>query len=82
VLARADPGLYGGCLQQNCETRQLVWLTIGIVHAAPGKTLADRMTTAWSRAAGWCLVATAGVAPGRLSLAILILGYTCRRSPV
>jgi hypothetical protein len=40
ALNQADPGLYGGCSQQNCSLRELVWPTIVIVHAPPGKTLA------------------------------------------
>ena len=40
VLNRADPGLYGGCVQQNCSLDELVWPTIVIVHAPVGKTLA------------------------------------------
>jgi hypothetical protein len=40
ALNRADPGLYGGCIQQNCSLRELVWPTMVVVHAAPGETLA------------------------------------------
>jgi hypothetical protein len=40
VLNHADPGLYGGCMQQSCQVRQLVWLIIGTVRAAPGTLLA------------------------------------------
>jgi len=36
----ADPGLYGGCVQQDCSLPQLVWVTIDTVHALPGKTVA------------------------------------------
>jgi len=39
VLNRADPGLYGGCVQQNCSLDELVWPTIVVVHAAAGETL-------------------------------------------
>lgn len=40
AVNRADSGLYGGCVQQNCSIDQLVWVTIAIVRAAPGKTIA------------------------------------------
>ena len=40
VLNRADPGLYGGCVQQNCSLNELVWPTIVVVRAPAGKTLA------------------------------------------
>jgi hypothetical protein len=41
ALNRADPGLYGGCVQQNCTLDELVWPTIAVVHAPPAKTLAS-----------------------------------------
>jgi hypothetical protein len=40
VLNRADPGLYGGCVQQSCSLDELVWPAIAVVHAPAGKTLA------------------------------------------
>jgi hypothetical protein len=39
VLNRADPGLYGGCVEQSCSIDELVWPTIEVMRAAPGKTL-------------------------------------------
>ncbi len=39
VLNRADPGLYGGCVQENCSLDELVWPTIVVVRAPAGKTL-------------------------------------------
>jgi hypothetical protein len=39
ALNRADPGLYGGCLQQSCSLDELVWPTIEVLRAPPGKTL-------------------------------------------
>jgi hypothetical protein len=36
---KADPGMYGGCIQQNCWTTQLVWVTITIVHGIGGHRL-------------------------------------------
>jgi len=39
TLNRADPGLYGGCLQQSCSLDELVWPTIEVLRAPPGKTL-------------------------------------------
>lgn len=39
VLNRADPGLYGGCVQQNCSLDELVWPTIVVVRAPAGRTL-------------------------------------------
>jgi hypothetical protein len=35
----ADPGMYGGCIQQNCSIRQLVWVTISIVRGIGGHRL-------------------------------------------
>jgi len=35
----ADPGLYGGCVQQDCSLPQLVWVTVDTVRALPGKTV-------------------------------------------
>jgi hypothetical protein len=40
ALNQADPGLYGGCVQQDCSLRELIWPAIVIVHAPPGRTLA------------------------------------------
>ncbi|MGH9129997.1 MAG: hypothetical protein ACRDY2_13815 [Acidimicrobiales bacterium] len=40
VLNRADPGLYGGCVQQSCTLDELVWVPVTVVQAQPGKTLA------------------------------------------
>jgi hypothetical protein len=40
ALNRADPGLYGGCVSENCSHDDLVWLTIVVYTAAPGHTLA------------------------------------------
>ena len=39
VLNRADPGLYGGCVQQNCSLDELVWPLVVVVRAPAGKTL-------------------------------------------
>jgi hypothetical protein len=38
-LNRADPGLYGGCVRQNCSLDELEWPSILIFKAAPGHTL-------------------------------------------
>lgn len=51
AVNRADNGLYGGCVQQNCSIDQLVWVTIATVRAAPGKTVA-------------CLPGSVSVPPG------------------
>jgi hypothetical protein len=40
ALNRVDPGLYGGCVRENCSPDDLVWLTILVYIAAPGHTLA------------------------------------------
>lgn len=40
AVNKADNGLHGGCVQQNCSIDQLVWVTITIVRANPGKTVA------------------------------------------
>lgn len=40
AVNRADPSLYGGCIQQDCSISQLVWVTIATVRADPGKTVA------------------------------------------
>jgi hypothetical protein len=40
ALNRADPGLYGGCVEQDCNLNELVWPTIEVVHAPRGQTLA------------------------------------------
>ncbi len=40
AVNKADTGLYGGCVTTNCSIRQLVWVTIEIVRARPGKTVA------------------------------------------
>jgi hypothetical protein len=39
AVNKADPGMYGGCVQQNCSIRELVWVTITIDRARPGHTL-------------------------------------------
>jgi len=39
ALNRADPGLYGGCVQQSCSLDELVWPTIEVMRAPSGKTL-------------------------------------------
>jgi hypothetical protein len=39
AVNRADSGLYGGCVQQNCSIDELVWVTITAVRAAPGRTV-------------------------------------------
>jgi hypothetical protein len=39
TLDRADPGLYGGCVQQNCSLPELVWPSIVVVKAPAGTTL-------------------------------------------
>ena len=39
VLNRADPRLYGGCVQQNRSLDELVWPTIVVVRAPAGRTL-------------------------------------------
>ncbi|HEY7915608.1 MAG TPA: hypothetical protein VIC86_01400, partial [Acidimicrobiales bacterium] len=51
ALNRADPGLYGGCVQQNCSLPELVWPSIVIVHAPAGQKVA-------------CLPPEASVPPG------------------
>ena len=51
TLARADPGLYGGCVQLDCSLPELVWPSIVIVHAPAGRTVA-------------CLPPDASVPPG------------------
>ena len=51
LLNRANPGLYGGCVQQSCSLNELVWPTIVVVRAPRGKTLA-------------CLPPEASVPPG------------------
>ncbi|HYK32696.1 MAG TPA: hypothetical protein VEV63_12070 [Streptosporangiaceae bacterium] len=40
AVNKADSGLFGGCVQQNCSLDQLVWVTITTVRANPGKTVA------------------------------------------
>lgn len=39
ALNRADPGLYGGCVHQDCSLDQLVWPAVEIVRAPPGHTV-------------------------------------------
>jgi hypothetical protein len=39
AVYRADPGLYGGCVQQSCSIDELVWVEITTVRAAPGRTV-------------------------------------------
>jgi hypothetical protein len=36
ALNHADPSLYGGCFEQNCDLDELVWPSIETVHALPG----------------------------------------------
>jgi hypothetical protein len=38
ALDRADPGLYGGCLRQDCSLNELVWPTITVVRSLSGRT--------------------------------------------
>lgn len=40
AVNKADPGMYGGCVQQNCSIDELVWVEITTERAAPGRTLA------------------------------------------
>ncbi|MGH3298347.1 MAG: hypothetical protein ACRDP7_41805 [Trebonia sp.] len=40
AVNKADPGLYGGCAEQDCSLGQLVWVTIETVRARPGTTVA------------------------------------------
>ena len=40
AVNRADSGLYGGCVQQDCSLPELVWVTVETVRAFPGKTVA------------------------------------------
>jgi hypothetical protein len=40
ALNRADPGLYGGCVRQNCSLDELVWPLFLVYKAAPGHTIA------------------------------------------
>ncbi|MHB8295738.1 MAG: hypothetical protein ACYDH5_14165 [Acidimicrobiales bacterium] len=51
ALDRADPGIYGGCVQQDCALEQLTWLRADVVSAPAGRTLA-------------CLPGWASVPPG------------------
>ncbi len=40
AVNKADPNLYGGCVEQNCSLDELVWVTVETVRAEPGKTVA------------------------------------------
>lgn len=51
AVNRADPDIYGGCIQQNCSIDELVWVTITTVRADPGTTVA-------------CLPGSVSVPPG------------------
>jgi hypothetical protein len=51
AVYRADPSIYGGCFQQRCSIRQLVWITFTTVRALPGKTIS-------------CLPGSVSVPPG------------------
>ena len=51
ALNHADPGLYGGCVRQNCSLDELVWPTIFVYEAPPGRTLS-------------CLPGSVSVPPG------------------
>ena len=51
AVNKADTGLFGGCVQQNCSIDQLVWVTITTVRADPGRTVA-------------CLPGSVSVPPG------------------
>ena len=50
AVNRADPGMYGGCVLQNCSINELVWVTITIDRARPGHTL---RCLPWSYPAGY-----------------------------
>jgi hypothetical protein len=39
AVNKADSRMYGGCMQQNCSIRQLVWVTITTDRVRPGHTL-------------------------------------------
>jgi hypothetical protein len=39
AVNKADPGMYGGCVLQNCSIWELVWVTIATERARPGHTL-------------------------------------------
>ncbi len=39
AVNRADPGIFGGCVQQSCSIRELVWMIITTVRASPGTTV-------------------------------------------
>ena len=39
ALNRADPALYGGCVEQSCSIDELVWPTIAVIRAPAGRTL-------------------------------------------
>jgi hypothetical protein len=40
ALNRADPSLYGGCVQVDCSLNELVWPTIAVIRSRPEGTLA------------------------------------------
>jgi hypothetical protein len=39
AVNRADPGMFGGCVQQDCALDQLVWVDIMSTSAAAGHRL-------------------------------------------
>ncbi len=39
AVNKADNGLYGGCVQQNCSINELVWVILIVVRALPGHTV-------------------------------------------
>jgi len=39
ALSRADPGLYGGCVRQDCALNELIWPTIAVTRTVPRHTL-------------------------------------------
>ncbi len=40
AMNSADPGIYGGCVEQSCSINELAWVTITTVRADSGTTLA------------------------------------------
>ncbi len=40
AMNSADPGLYGGCVDQGCSINELVWVVVTTVRASPGTTVA------------------------------------------
>jgi hypothetical protein len=62
ALNRADPGLYGGCLQQDCSLDELIWPTITVVRSSAGRTLACPTDSPGSRGLQVKQYTTIGVA--------------------